>query len=143
MRRIPVGVMAAIVLLVAALAGQKGESKKAAAATVTRGKYLVEDVGLCADCHTPRDQKGEFVRAQWLQGAMVPMKPIAPMAVWTDKAPSIAGLPGWQNDAAIKFLMTGIAYSGLPPRPPMPEFRFNQRDAEAVVAYLKSLGTAN
>jgi mono/diheme cytochrome c family protein len=134
--------MAAIVLLAAALTGQNGASKKASAASVARGKYLVEDVGMCADCHTPRNEKGEFVRSQWLQGAMVPVKPSAPMPVWADKAPPIAGLPGWENDAAIKFLMTGIGYNGLPPRPPMPEFRLNQRDADAVVAYLRSLATA-
>jgi len=64
------------------------------------------------------------------------------MPVWAEKAPKIAGLPEWEKDAAIRFLMTGIAYNELPARPPMPQYRFNQQDAEAIVAYLKSLAPA-
>ncbi len=30
---------------------------------IVRGQYLVEPTGLCADCHTPRNEKGQF--AQW------------------------------------------------------------------------------
>jgi len=62
--------------------------------------------------------------------------------VWADKTPTIAGLPGGEKDAAVKFMMTGIAYNGLPGRPPILQYRFNQRDAEAIVAYLKSLAPA-
>jgi hypothetical protein len=64
------------------------------------------------------------------------------MPVWADKAPNIAGLPGWEDDASIKFFMTGIAYNDLPARPPMPSYRLTLEDAEAVVAYLKSLAPA-
>ena len=125
-------------LTVPMLAAQTAKSRTAAA-RVARGKYLVEDVGLCGDCHTARNDKGEPVKEQWLKGATLDFKPIAPVPVWADKAPAIAGLPGWEDGAAIKFLMTGIAYNGLPRRPPMPQFRFNVQDAQAIVAYLKSL----
>jgi hypothetical protein len=64
---------------------------------------------------------------------------MVPMPVWADKSSNIAGLPGWEKDAAIRFMMTGVAYNGLPGRPPMPQYRFNQPDATAIVAYLKSL----
>jgi len=117
-----------------------GQAKPASsAAMVARGKYLVEGVGMCNDCHTPHDEKGEPVKEQWLKGAELPFKPTVPMPVWAGKAVNIAGLPGWDKDAAIKFFMTGIAYNGLPARPPMPQYRFSQKDAEAVVAYLQSL----
>src|ERR1019366_6988313 len=33
-----------------------------AAADVARGKYLVEDVAVCGQCHTPRDSKGTLDR---------------------------------------------------------------------------------
>jgi hypothetical protein len=125
--------------LVPELAGQKPRPKATSATMLARGKYLVEQVGLCGDCHTPRNEKGEPIQEQWLQGATLDFKPIVPMPVWADKAPVIAGLPGWEKEAAIKFLMTGFAYNGLPGRPPMPQYRFNQTDAEAIVAYLKSL----
>jgi mono/diheme cytochrome c family protein len=138
MRKIIV-VTAAALLLVPVLAGQKPRPGTASAATLARGKYLVEQVGLCGDCHTPRNEKGEAIQEQLLQGATLAFKPIVPMPVWADKTPVIAGLPGWEKDAAIKFLMTGVAYNGLPGRPPMPQYRFNQPDAEAIVAYLKSL----
>jgi hypothetical protein len=66
-------------------------------------------------------------------------KPIVPIPVWADKTPNIAGLPGWEDKDAVKFLMTGMAYNSLPGRPPMPQYRFNQEDASAIVAYLRSL----
>ncbi|HUO24843.1 MAG TPA: c-type cytochrome [Candidatus Aquilonibacter sp.] len=132
--------IAAVAMLLAPLSmGQRAKSRPASAALVARGKYLVDGIGLCDDCHTPRDEKGEFIADRRLQGAMVPFKPIMAMPVWADRTPAIAGLPGWEKDAAIKFLMTGIAYNGLPPRPPMPAYRFNRPDAEAVAAYLMSL----
>lgn len=118
------------------------QSKSANATTLARGKYLVEDVGLCADCHSPRNQKGDYVREQWLQGAPIMFKPTVPMP-WAEKSPNIAGLPGWTEADAIKFLMTGVAYNGLPPNPPMPPYRFSRPDAQAIVAYLKSLGPSS
>ncbi len=118
------------------------QSKPAGAATLARGKYLVENAGLCADCHSPRDQKGQFVREQWLQGAPIMFNPTVPMPAWAEKAPNIAGLPGWKDADAVKFLMTGIAYNGLPANPPMPPFRFSRGDATAIVAYLKSLASS-
>ncbi len=128
-----------LLLLVPVLAGQTPLKKTASAALVARGKYLVNDTGKCGDCHTPFNEKGEPIKEQWLQGATLPFKPTVPMPVWAEKSTAIAGLPGWEKDAAIKFLMTGIAYNGLPGRPPMPQYRFNLQDAEAIVAYLKSL----
>jgi mono/diheme cytochrome c family protein len=125
-------------LLVPFVHSQK-QSHSASSVLVERGKYLVVDVGMCGDCHTPHDQKGEPIQDRWLRGAAIEFKPTVPIPVWADQAPDLAGLPGWTKDAAIKFFRTGIGYNGLPRRPPMPQFRFNQQDAEAVVAYLKSL----
>ena len=139
MRRMIAAVAAASLLLVPVLLGQKLQTKTASPATLARGKYLVEQIGMCGDCHTPHNEKGEPIKEQWLQGATLPFKPIVPMPVWADKSSSIAGLPGWEKDAAIKFMMTGIAFNGLPARPPMPQYRYNQPDAEAIVAYLKSV----
>ena len=112
------------------------------AATLARGKYLVENVGMCADCHTPHDLKGAPVPGQTLHGAPLFFKPLGPVPGWVDKAPNIAGLPGWTDEQAIKFFTTGIAYNDLPAGPPMPQFRYNKEDAAAVVAYLRSLPAA-
>ncbi len=111
-------------------------------AKVVRGKYIVEALAVCGDCHTPHDEKGEPLPGKTLRGSALFFKPIAPVPVWAEKAPNIAGLRGWEDDAAVKFFMTGIAYNDLPGRPPMPQYRMNREDAEAVVAYLKSLSPA-
>jgi len=146
MRKVFLGVTVVALLLAPILLGQKLLEQKqlpraTSAALLARGKYLVEDAGLCGDCHTPLNEKGEPVEGQSLQGAPLSFKPTVPVPDWADKAPKIAGLPGWEKDAAIKFLMTGIAYNGLPGKPPMPQYRFNREDATAIVAYLKSLET--
>jgi len=39
----------------------------------------------------------------------------------------------------VTLLTTGVWRDGKRPRPPMPQFRMTQQDAQAVVAYLKSL----
>ena len=38
----------------------------------TRGRYLVEALAHCAECHTPRDALGGLDRARWLAGAPDP-----------------------------------------------------------------------
>ena len=106
--------------------------------SLVRGRYLVEHVGLCADCHTPRNEKGQFLREQWMKGAPLPFQPTVPMP-WSPVAPPLAGLPTMTEEQAVAFMRTGKRPDGTAPRPPMPEFRFNEEDAKAVVAYLKSL----
>ena len=126
------------VLLAAATTGVRGETSSAASPLLERGRYLVENVGLCADCHTPRTEKGEFDRARWLLGAALPFAPTVPMP-WAPAAPPIAGLPSMDDAQALAFLQTGKRADGSAPRPPMPEFRFDANDASAVIAYLRSL----
>ena len=111
----------------------------ATAGQIEHGKYLVERVGMCGDCHSPRNDKGEFDRAQWLQGELINFKPDHPMP-FAAIAPPIAGLPSYAKDeAAVKFLETGTNAVGKLAMAPMPQFRFNHEDALAVVAYLRSL----
>jgi mono/diheme cytochrome c family protein len=106
---------------------------------IARGKYLVDAVARCGDCHSPHNEKGEPLPGKDLRGATLDFKPLTPIPVWADRAPNIAGMRGWEQDDAVKFFMTGIAYNDLPARPPMPQYKMNKEDAEAVVAYLKSL----
>ncbi len=109
-------------------------------AQVARGKYLVQRVGMCGDCHTPRDDKGVPLPGKELAGAPIAFKPLAPMP-WATTAPEIAGLPGWTDAQMITFLMTG-KLDGRAPNPPMPGYRFSAPDARAVVAYLRTFGGA-
>lgn len=40
--------------------------------TLTRGRYLVEALGHCAECHTPRNALGGLDKARWLAGGPSP-----------------------------------------------------------------------
>ena len=108
-------------------------------AAIERGRYLVENVGMCADCHSPRGEKGLFIPGKAYTGSPLGFAPTVPMPAWAEEAPLIAGLPNYTSAQAVKFLMTGERPTGIPVRPPMPEYRFNRADAEAMVAYLKSV----
>ena len=131
------GIVLLIVTVVFSASAQ--ETKNTSASQFTRGKYLVERVGMCADCHSPRNERGQFLKEQWLAGSPLGFKPTVPVPGWVEVAPGIAGLPGWNEKDAIAFLSTGKGLNGKVAGPPMPEFRFAQSDAAAVVAYLKSL----
>jgi mono/diheme cytochrome c family protein len=94
---------------------------------VARGDYLVGDAGQCRDCHGSN-----------LQGGPAPKGP--PGVPWATNAPKIAGLPMFQNDAdAVQFLRTAVLPTGHNALPPMPHYNFHREDAEAIVAYLRSL----
>ncbi len=108
---------------------------------LARGKYLVRNVGMCGECHTPMDKSGKPVKGQDLQGAPLTFQPTEPVPGWMAIAPQIAGLPGMTEDQAITFLTTGKKPDGAQAAPPMPAFRFNKADAAAITAYLKSLGS--
>ena len=106
---------------------------------VARGKYIVEDVAMCGTCHTPRLPNGDLDRSRWLAGAPVPYLPAQPVPDWPINAPRLAGTPPATNAAMITLLTTAIWTNGQPLRDPMPKFHMTRADAEAVVAYLRSL----
>jgi hypothetical protein len=105
---------------------------------VEGGRNLVEKIAQCADCHTPRLATGELDRSRWLQGAPLGFKPLMEMP-WAAVAPGIAGMPGYTEEQAIAFFMTGVRPGGAKCLPPMPEYRLGRDDAADIVAYLRSL----
>ncbi|HTO04557.1 MAG TPA: c-type cytochrome [Opitutus sp.] len=140
-----------LVLITVGAAGVFGADQIRASATgssmvarerslVERGRYIVHGVGLCIDCHSPRNERGEFIENRHLTGAPLAFKPTMEMP-WMPAAPRIAGLPaGYTAEEVVQFLMTGQRPHGLPPTlPPMPPYRMNREDAEATVAYLRTL----
>jgi mono/diheme cytochrome c family protein len=106
---------------------------------VERGRYIVENVAMCELCHTPRTESGEPDKGHWLGGGPTQLRPAYPSPYWTQIEPRIAGRPPGTDADFIKLLTTGISRTGMPPNPPMPPFRMTRADAEAVLAYLKSL----
>jgi mono/diheme cytochrome c family protein len=112
------------------------------AALVKRGEYLVNQVALCGNCHTPRNAKGELDMARHLQGAEIGVTPKKKPKEWEDKAPDItmSGIAGdWGADKLVKFLTTGLNAEGEKADPPMPTYKLAPEDARAVTAYLRSL----
>jgi mono/diheme cytochrome c family protein len=118
---------------------QRAAKSTGDARLVARGKYIVEGVAGCGYCHTPRDKNGDPDRTKWLAGAPVFYQPAQRVPGWPITAPRLAGLPPGSDAEMITLLTTSVSRSGQAPRAPMPRFHMTRRDAEAVVAYLKSL----
>jgi mono/diheme cytochrome c family protein len=108
-------------------------------AEVERGRYLVEEVAKCAECHTPRNAKGELEQNAWLQGAQIWIMPIRPIPNWAERAPALAGLPSLTDVQAEQVLEKGVGPEGEILRPPMHIYHISHADARAIIAYLKSL----
>jgi len=127
------------------LLGQETKQPQAASKTrdegklIARGKYIVEGLAACGDCHTPRNRDGDIDRSKWLAGAPVFYEPAQSVPGWAISAPRIAGIPPGRDAEVITLLTTSVWRDGKTPRPPMPRFHMTREDAEAVVAYLKSL----
>lgn len=111
-------------------------------ALVARGDYLVHGIGGCNDCHTTMTPQGPDMAHQ-LQGATLIFAPTIEVP-WAPIAPPLAGGPAAYTDAQFEsFLQDGVRPDGSHTRPPMPQFRLNAEDARAVVAYIKTLPTAD
>ena len=68
---------------------------------VQRGRYLVEALAHCAECHTPRNALGGLDRSKWMQGA--------PNPDGRGRAPDITPQTlGWSADEITAYLETGF-----------------------------------
>jgi mono/diheme cytochrome c family protein len=113
--------------------------RPAVAGNVARGKYLVEEVAKCAECHTPRDANGNLDTGAWLQGAPIWITPVKHIANWADSAPALSGLPTFTDVQMERVLEEGVGPEGEVLRPPMHIYHMEPADAKAIIAYLKSL----
>jgi len=107
------------------------------AAMVKRGKYLVNEVARCGDCHTPRDRRGRLDLSRPLQGADLWFTPKVKGEEWEGHAPDItrSGKAGkWSEAKMVRLLTTGKESD-----PPMPAYHLTEEDARAMFAYLSSL----
>ncbi|HUI42813.1 MAG TPA: c-type cytochrome [Terriglobia bacterium] len=108
-------------------------------APVERGRYLVESVAMCGECHSPRDNEGQLDRSRWLQGAPMWFSPNQASPDWAYRAPALAGLPGFTDVDMTMILEKGLQPNGRAIRPPMHVYHMSHEDATAIVAYLRSL----
>jgi len=130
--------VAFLAVLVLAAAG-RGDRTEAQKSQIERGRYLVEEVAKCTECHTPRNSSGELNRAAWLRGAPIWIQPVQHIQNWADQAPALAGLPSFTDEQMERVLEKGIGPEGEVLRPPMHIYHLLPADAKAIIAYLKSL----
>lgn len=102
-----------------------------------RGRYLVEALGHCAECHTPRNILGGLDRHRWLQGA--------PNPAGDGKIPGItAAQLDWSDSDVVAFLTTGFTPDFDTVGGAMADVVDNlamlpRADVEAIVAYLRKV----
>ena len=101
----------------------------------TRGRYLVEALGHCAECHTPRNILGGLSRGQWLSGA--------PNPSGTGRIPNITpGGLSWSEGEIAEYLKSGFTPDFDTAGGAMAEVVKNtgqlaDADRAAIAAYLK------
>ena len=147
MRIVTVVTIITIALFASSVAAQRGNGAEPRDSTavqlppgnIAHGRYLAEHVANCVECHSGRDGAGNIIEGEQYLGGNIPFAP--PWANdWAMRAPRNRGLVGYDDKAALRLLTEGaIGRDVRQLRPPMPRFRMNRSDAEAVVAYLKSL----
>ena len=124
-------------------AGVSASGAEKVSGDVEYGRYLVENLGGCADCHTPTLENGALDKTHWLKGAALVFQPIHPIPHWKAASPDITPSgPKWKKwgeAGFVKFLETAQWPDGDKADPPMPPFHLHARDAQAIVAYLKTL----
>jgi mono/diheme cytochrome c family protein len=112
-------------------------------AKVQRGKYLVEEVARCQECHTPKTDAGDFDTTKMLKGTKLNIAAITPITGWHAASPDLTSTSAlwqrWGDDGMIKFLETAKNPRGGKAGAPMPAYAMKHEDAEAIAAYLKSL----
>lgn len=106
-----------------------------------RGRYLVQGLGHCAACHSPRNALGATsAAAQFSGGAMPAQKWYAPSLRSRDEA----GVAEWADADIVDLLQGGVAHAGTVTGP-MAEVVFgstqylSDSDLGAMATYLKDL----
>jgi mono/diheme cytochrome c family protein len=106
-----------------------------------RGAYLVQGLGHCNACHTPRNMFGATQSRGDLGGAMIPMLDWYATSLTGEKG---MGLGDWEARDIAQLLKTGVSSRGAVAGP-MAEVvmqslqHLGDADIEAMTAYLKSL----
>ena len=110
-------------------------------AEYNRGAYLVNGLGHCTACHTPRNALGATTDAKAFTGGLIPVQNWYAPAL---NAAHEAGVKEWRTEDVMALLQTGVAPQGSV-LGPMAEvvFRSTQyltdADARAMAVYLQAL----
>ena len=106
-----------------------------------RGAYLVQGLGHCSACHSPRDALGGIGKGLDLAGGLIPMQNwYAPSLT----SPHEAGVADWDREQIVNLLKTGVS-SSASVSGPMAEVvlrstqYLSRDDLGAMAQYLKEL----
>lgn len=126
-------------ILVALSAGPAAAEESA---LVERGRYLVESIAGCGNCHTPKGPGGELP-GMALAGGFVIEEPNAFRAVAPNITPDIeTGIGAWSDAQVALAIREGRRPDGSLIGPPMPIELYRgiaDRDLAAMVVYLRSV----
>ena len=111
-------------------------------ALLERGKYLMNGIVACGNCHTPRGPDGRWVEGMELAGGFV-LKEQMFTAVMPNITPDAeTGIGGWSDEELIRAIREGIRPDGTVIGPPMPIGLYrglSDNDVKAIVAYMRSV----
>ena len=108
---------------------------------VARGRYLVEGIGACGNCHTPKGPQGNLP-GKHLAGGFEITEEFG-VAVSSNITPDRAtGIGDWTDEQIIRAIRDGRGRDGRILGPPMPFFWYGwltETDVKAMVAYLRTV----
>jgi mono/diheme cytochrome c family protein len=84
---------------------------QAPASGIKRGRYLVDHVSICGDCHTPRNSLGVPKQSLYLAGASQKIGPLGE-AVPNITPDNETGIGEWRRQDIAELLLTGIKPDG-------------------------------
>jgi len=123
-----------------------GDDDTAIESPVERGKYIVDTVAVCQDCHTPRDEAGAPIAEQYLAGAECFVRLENGSCLNSRNLTNHeTGLLNRTDEEIERMIRDGIrpaATGDEPLSPVMPYYVFHnmsEGDMNAVVAYLRTV----
>ncbi|HSW04485.1 c-type cytochrome [Aquabacterium sp.] len=108
---------------------------------IERGRYLVQSISACGNCHTPRGLNGPLKGKAFAGGAEFAEPAFKAYAPNITPDPQ-TGIGRWTTAQVITAIREGKRPDGTIIGPPMPIARYrgiSDRDAVAIAAYLRSL----
>jgi mono/diheme cytochrome c family protein len=126
------------VCLIAAAACVEQESES----LLERGTYLANSIVACGNCHTPKNADGSEIEDMEFAGNFNMEEP-----QFTAYAPNITpdiatGIGAWSDEEIVRAIRDGVRPDGSIIGPPMPSLFYrnmSDRDANAIVAYIRSV----
>ena len=119
-----------------------GLTLSAAAETpVERGRYLVESIAGCGNCHSLQDASGPLPGRELAGGPPIKEPPFD--AYPSNITPDVAtGIGAWSDEEVVRAIRDGISRDGRVMGPPMPFALYRglgDDDVRAMVAYLRTV----